>query len=319
MTNLPTFEQLLEAQRRARGEGLGSTISRGISEGQTLASQLAKQQQEVEQKKQEFQLKVKEALGTEQKEASNVIPGNLSPTGQPVSPEVYKTLNPQSPWKVLPGVLSKGNKPIEYNPLTNEAREMGMVVGNQKEDDQQERLKREAMSRINTLRGDASLARIESQRDASIAAYNTISTIKNENREPSQVEYYDILGQLWKARTGAAPTDQAIRDLDTKTFKGNLAKMGQYFTGKPTGITTRAVLDNIQDFADVSGKQSDKLHEGYMVPHKYLSSGLTEESKKEIQGFARGLSYEEATKELRSNQNIPGTKRQIGKYIVEAE
>src|SRR5258708_39415380 len=72
------------------------------------------------------------------------------------------------------------------------------------------------------------------------------------------------MGQVWKARTGASPSDQAIRDLDAKTFKGDLGKAVQYITGTPAGRTTGEVLDNIQNFVKATGWQSDKLHAGYM-------------------------------------------------------
>lgn len=153
------------------------------------------------------------------------------------------------------------------------------------------------MSKLSSIRGDTSIARIETQRDASISAYNTISSIKQEGRLPSQIEYYDIIGQLWKARTGAAPTNEAIRDLDAKTWRGNLGKAATYVTGKPMGATTVEVLDNIQKFAKVSGMQADKLHAGYMQTHLIKPAGLDEKRWANIKKNNRGLSFDEAISE----------------------
>src|SRR5581483_5363123 len=71
-----------------------------------------------------------------------------------------------------------------------------------KHDVQQNQLENQTINRMASIRGDSSMAHIEAQRDAAIQAYNTIDQIKSEGRMPSQIEYYDILGQMWKARTG---------------------------------------------------------------------------------------------------------------------
>jgi hypothetical protein len=173
-----------------------------------------------------------------------------------------------------------------------------------KDQQQQDKLENNAIQRMSSIRGDTSIARIETQRDASIQAYNIIESLKKENREPTQVEYYDLLGQLWKARTGASPTDQAIKDLDASTFHGKMNKMVQYFTGKPTGITTKEILDNVQSFAKKSGEQADKLHAGYMSTHVIKPKGLSEERWKNIISSQRGLSFGEATSG-QEEQSVP--------------
>lgn len=165
----------------------------------------------------------------------------------------------------------------------------------QKYDNEQNRLEGQAIDRLSKLRGDQSLARTENQRDAAIQAYNTIERVKQEGRMPSQLEYYDILGQMWKARTGASPTDQALKDLDAKTFKGDLGKAYQYFSGKPAGVTTGDVLQNIQDFAADSGLQSDKFHSSYMDSHKLKPSGLEQSRWDPIFNSHRGMSFVDAT------------------------
>lgn len=169
-------------------------------------------------------------------------------------------------------------------------------AGGADDDKEQNRLEHEARQAVQSLRGDKSLADAESKRDASITVFNTIEDIKSKNRLPSKLEYYDLLGQMWKARTGAAPTDSAIRDLDAKTFQGDIAKAATYFTGQPVGATTEGVLNNIQDFARTSGLQADQLHEGYMSTHLIKPTGLRQERWLPILQTGRGKSFSDAVK-----------------------
>lgn len=171
---------------------------------------------------------------------------------------------------------------------------------------EQDRLETAAANRITSIRGDASIARIEAQRDAATMAYNTIQGAKNEHRDITQTEYYDTLGQLWKARTGASPTDQSIKDLDINTIQSALHKKLTWVDGKPRGATTPQIVDALQKFIDDSGKQADKLHEGYMKPRLTKPYGLAEERWAPYAAEARGLSFADATKEARQAQSMSG-------------
>lgn len=168
-----------------------------------------------------------------------------------------------------------------------------------KADNEYDKLEGQVINRIVGIRGDKSLARTEEQRDAAMQAFNTIASIKNEHRLPNQLEYYDILGQMWKARTGSSPTDQSIRDLDAKTFKGDLGKAYQYFSGDAAPRTTEGVMDAIQKFADVSGKQADKLHTGYMQSHLVKPKHMSQADFDRVVKANRGMSFEEGTAESR--------------------
>lgn len=159
----------------------------------------------------------------------------------------------------------------------------------------QDMLEQKAKDGFTQIRGDKSIGRIEEQRDAAITAYNTIETIKKENRLPSKLEYYDLLGQMWKARTGTAPTNEALKDLDQSTFKGDIGKAYTYITGKTTGATTQEVLNNIQQFAAQSGVQADQLHSGYMASRMEKPTGLSQARWDKISKMQRGLSFADAT------------------------
>lgn len=171
-----------------------------------------------------------------------------------------------------------------------------------KEDQQQDRLENQATQRLSSLRGDQSLARIESQRDGAISAYTLLQQAKNDKRPLSQAEYYDVLGQLWKARTGQGPTDAAIRDLDSKTFQGDINKAATYFTGKPAGGTTQGVLDNLLQFTKHTGELADAQHEAYMAPHLLKPAHLKDELWEPIKKTARGMKFSEAVKNAESKK-----------------
>lgn len=175
-----------------------------------------------------------------------------------------------------------------------------------KADSEYDKLENQVISRIVGIRGDKSLARTEEQRDASMQAFNTIAQIKSEHRLPNQLEYYDILGQMWKARTGASPTDQAIRDLDAKTFQGDLGKALQYFSGNAAPRTTEGVMNAIQNFADISGKQADKLHTGYMQSHLIKPKNMAQADFDRIVQAHRGQTFEEGTSQYRQPANTGG-------------
>lgn len=240
--------------------------------------------------------------------------------GQPLTPpttsQVPIAAPSVKPPMVNPGTLNAAvklgafNKPesvFQYIPgqglkKVGEKNKGDQVVTSQpgaKLDDEYDKLENQVITRIVGIRGDKSLARTEEQRDAAIQAYNTIATVRKEGRLPNQLEYYDIIGQMWKARTGQSPTDQAIRDLDAKTLKGDLGKAYQYFSGDAAPRTTEGIMDAIQSFADTSGKQADKLHSGYMQSHLVKPKNMSQKDFDSIVQAHRGLTFEEATAESR--------------------
>lgn len=179
------------------------------------------------------------------------------------------------------------------------------AAAGQKHDTEQDRLEAQAMQRVSSLRGDQALARIETQRDGAISAYSLLQQAKNEKRPLTQAEYYDLLGQLWKSRSGAAPTQESMRDLDSRTFKGDITKMATYFTGKPQGATTEAVLDNLRQFTKHTGDLTDAQHDAYMAPHLVKPAGLDEDRWNPIKNTARGMSFADAVKRSQGTQAKP--------------
>lgn len=178
-----------------------------------------------------------------------------------------------------------------------------------REDQQQDKLENQATQRLASLRGDQSLARVETQRDGAISAYRLLDTAKHEGRDLSKAEYYDLLGQIWKARTGSSPTNEAMKDLDSKTLHGDINKMGTYFTGKPMGATTQEVLSNLQQFVQHTGELADEQHTAYMAPHLVKPAHLKQELWDPIAKTARGMSFSDS---IKNKQSQPSSKDPMG-------
>lgn len=206
----------------------------------------------------------------------------------------------------------KDMKELQTQALKNQ-RDIGL---SQKHDTEQARIENAAIQRLSSLRGDKSLQDAEAKRDAAITVYNTIDNLQKKGEMPSKLVYYDLLGQMWKARTGASPTDKAIQDLDQKTFKGNLGKAVTFFTGKASPATTAGVLQNIKDFAQESGQQADQFHEGYMKAHLIKPKDLEDSRWAPIANTARGNSFADATKQSQK-ASAPVVKQIGGKNYVQ--
>ncbi len=196
----------------------------------------------------------------------------------------YNAAHPDSPLKLKGGIDYLKNAQDALNPDTS------------KEDHHQDTLFQQGKQAIDSIRGDPTLKEWETKREGSKTVYNTIENVKSGKLQLSKAVYYDLLGQMWKARTGASPTDQAIKDLDTSTFKGDISKAANYFTGSiAAGATTKDVLQNLQDFAKDSGFQADKEHAGFMKSRMTLNPGLSKSNKEILSHLGRGLSFGDST------------------------
>jgi hypothetical protein len=164
-----------------------------------------------------------------------------------------------------------------------------------KDDQQQSRLFQQTKSGIMSIRGDTSLKNIEGQRDAAIMAYNRIGQIEKSGKGMNPVDYVDILGQVYKARTGTAPTDIVLKEARQETLKGKYGKAWTLITGQQAPATTKDIQDSLKDMVMHMGIQSDKLHEAYMKPHLVIDPRLNDTDKQTLLKEARGLSFSEAT------------------------
>jgi hypothetical protein len=165
------------------------------------------------------------------------------------------------------------------------------------QDSVRERQWNHAIQTLTTLRGDKPLTDSETMRNGAISAVKAIDNIKAEGRAPNQFEYIDLLGQLWKARTGSALTNEELKGMDAKTMQSKLGPLATYFTGDPKAITTPAAMQAIRNFATQSGLTADQLHEGYMESRgvNAAAANMHPEDKERLRKMSRGLSFSEAT------------------------
>jgi len=163
-----------------------------------------------------------------------------------------------------------------------------------KEEQHQDKLEEDYRKALQGVRGDPSIARAELQRDAAIIAYNRISEIERTGKPMNPIDYVDILGQVYKARTGSAPTNEVLETARQKTAQGKMGEVYTYFTGNQAPATSQDIQNSLKDMAASMGAQADKLHEGYMnariKPPTSLSSDRASRVKSE-----RGMSFAEAT------------------------
>lgn len=174
-----------------------------------------------------------------------------------------------------------------------------------REDQQQDRLEQQARQSVTNLRGDRSLARAEEQRDAAIVAYNRLSEIQKSGKGLNPVDYVDILGQIYKARTGNAPGEQVLKDIRQSTAQGQFDKAYTYVTGQQAPATSKDITHSLISMAKSMGEQADKFHEGYMNSHLIKPSSLKDERWKPILQTGRGVSLRtplKITRQLRTNQ-----------------
>lgn len=161
----------------------------------------------------------------------------------------------------------------------------------------QDDLEKVAQDRVTQVRGDKSIQTIETQRDAAIAAYNRLNELKMAGKSLNPVDYVDILGQVYKARTGAAPTDNVMQHINQATAKGRLGEAYTYITGNQAPGTTQDIADSLQQMVGSMGQQADKLHEGYMASRLSMGKDLAPDRADRIAKLGRGLSFAEATKD----------------------
>jgi hypothetical protein len=221
---------------------------------------------------------------------------SLGQKNNAMSPEIYSKKISEANKIAPPGYQAEQDSDGNIYFRTKPSSQNDMVVS-LKESQRQDRLEQNAIQRLSSVRGDTSIARVENQRDAAITAYNRISELESQGETGlNPVDYTDILGQLYRARTGVAPTEQILQDIRQNTAQGNLAKAYTFATGKQAPTSTADITKSLKKMAESFGKQADQLHDGYIKPHLIKPAGLDEERWDNIKGITRGVSFEDGTK-----------------------
>lgn len=176
----------------------------------------------------------------------------------------------------------------------------------------QDDLEKVAQDRVTQVRGDRSIQTVEVQRDAAITAYNRLNEIKKAGTGLNPVDYVDILGQVYKARTGTAPTDTVLKHINQSTAKGKLGEAYTFATGKQAPATTDAIADSLQQMVGSMGEQADKLHDGYMASRLSMGKDLAPDRAERIAKLGRGLSFAEATKSADTTPTAPNVVPAVG-------
>lgn len=189
---------------------------------------------------------------------------------------------------------------------------MGLTVGT-KESQQQDKLEQQARQNIVSVRGDKALANTEAQRDAAISAYNTITRAEKSGQPMNPIDYIDVLGQIYKARTGSAPTETILKEARQATMSGNLNKAFTFMTGQQAPATTSNIQSSLKSMVMQMGKQADDLHSGYMQTHLDMPTGLEQSRADRLRGLARGLTFRDAV-----SQTDPTSTTGVEQKLIES-
>jgi len=149
----------------------------------------------------------------------------------------------------------------------------------------------QGIARVAGVRGDASLARSEMQRDAAATAVNRIDEVHAAGQKLTPFDYTDILGQLYKARSGQAPGEQIMKDIRQPTGTASFNKAWTYLTGQQAPGTSDSIAMSLRNAAASMGKQADEFHDGYMKSHLIKPAGVSDEAWAPVAATTRGTSY----------------------------
>lgn len=244
----------------------------GLQEKKDVANVAHKAEQEKESRTKTMEVEDNDVNSEKSKQATALVSMALK---KPIPPTSYAVLK-----ATLPGLdnIFKGE----------------FTVGN-KEEQQQDAMEDKQRNRIVSIRGDASLKNIETQRDAAIMAYNRIADVEKEGKTLNPVDYVDVLGQIYKARTGSAPTNEVLKEARQATLQGDFGKAYTFFTGNQAPATTKDIMASLKDMVLHMGTQADKMHEAYMAPHMDMPSRLEPSRADKLKKLARGMSFADAT------------------------
>ncbi len=156
---------------------------------------------------------------------------------------------------------------------------------------------REGVRGLQSIRGDQQVKDIETQRNAAINGYNRLSQIEAEGKAPNPVDYVDIVGQIYKARTGQAPSEEILKQAVQETGAGKWGQAMTFLTGKQQPATTKDIASSLKDMVAHMGFQADDLHDGVMQAHgsQVLNPNMSPENVAKLAKIARGKSFVEAT------------------------
>lgn len=205
---------------------------------------------------------------------------------------------------------ASGNKKFELPSGSHLLPAADLNIGT-KESNQQDKLEEQYRKSFQSIRGDPALKRVEEQRDAAAIAYNRIKEVSDHGQVLNPVDYVDILGQIYKARTGSAPTNEVLQTARQETAKGKFGKAFTFITGEQAPATTQDIMKSIQDMALSMGQQADKFHDGYMRNRMKPPKGLAHDRVTNVNA-ERGMSFAEATG---LDQQASGTSTGGWKYL----
>jgi len=227
--------------------------------------------------------------------APPVKPRQFNPAELKLITHVTDTMRPENVYTNNNGVITpvgqvpKGSKFVsEHDPS---------AISDKDKQKEQDLYWRDAVSGLRGIRGDTAMKDIETQRNAAIVAYNRLKSLEVSGEGLNPIDYVDILGQIYKARTGTAPTQEVLKEAKQVTATGQFGKYWTYLTGEQMPATSQGIAGSLKNMVAHMGLQSDELHDGYMQVHgpEVFNPNMSPENVKKLSKLSRGKSFAEAT------------------------
>lgn len=141
-----------------------------------------------------------------------------------------------------------------------------------------------AKTAITSSRGDPALGDISKQQTAIGLGYRTLADVRAGKMTLTPAIWTDVMGQLWKGRTGGVPPEQVMKHLEqgnvVEAFRDTLNKLSGYELKQD--VQPKVVIDNMLDFLDNSGKDVDERFQGLMASHLVKDDALPDDKYKEL-------------------------------------
>lgn len=180
------------------------------------------------------------------------------------------------------------------------SRQMELLKNDQALDKQQKEKQMAMFNQGATIiagaRTNPALTQIENQRDAAIMGLNRLNEIQSKGKNLTPLDYVDILGQLWKAKTGGTIQPSELQEMSQPTGISTFNKYYTYLTGKTANATSSDIANNLKENLISTGLQADRTHEGYMKSaYAAINPALNPDSAEQLKKIIRGNSFSDAT------------------------
>lgn len=274
-----SLNQYLQTDQKNKNEQNNAVFSNQLAEQSKIKEQALQQNNELAKSK-----------GIEQ---------NKIDLAGKVTPEMAEGLIPGSSKWISSFQQQNGRLPTVEETKTGLETVISKFGGPSKKD--QNAAFEKAKTAIMSSRGDPALGDISKQQTAIGMGYRTLVDVRAGKMTLTPAVWTDVMGQLWKGRTGGVPPEQVMKHLEqgnvVEAFRDTLNKLSGYELKQD--VQPNVVIDNMLDFLDNSGKDVDERYQGLMASHLVKDDALPDDKYKELVDAVNKRSFVGYTSEHR--------------------